>query len=172
MPRRQSPVHQWSYRIGYVELYARRKIFMAQRWRWKLSSAFRFPMRRIACATFANPWNTQRILRRFPSLKLTCDYSHWVCVAERLLPDCGEILQLSADHCWHLHARVGFEEGPQVPDPRAPEWSIIWKFTSNGGSRYGKRRRPRAAKFPRWLRNLGRRRTCILFRSRRRPSRI
>ena len=71
---------------------------------------------------FSNPWNTERILRRFPSLKLTCDYSHWVCVAERLLPDCGEILQLSADHCWHLHARVGFEEGPQVPDPRAPEW--------------------------------------------------
>ena len=72
---------------------------------------------------FSTPWNTERILQRFPSLKLTCDYSHWVCVAERLLPDCGEILQLCAEHCGHLHARVGFEEGPQVPDPRAPEWS-------------------------------------------------
>jgi hypothetical protein len=38
----------------------------------------------------------------------------------------------------HIHARVGFEEGPQVNDPRAPEWKahvegfenwwqLIWK---------------------------------------------
>jgi hypothetical protein len=72
---------------------------------------------------FGNPWTTRPILERFPDLKLTCDFSHWVCVAERLLDDCGPILQLAAAHCHHLHARVGFEEGPQVPDPRAPEWS-------------------------------------------------
>jgi hypothetical protein len=23
----------------------------------------------------------------------------------------------------HVHARVGFEEGPQVPDPRGPRWA-------------------------------------------------
>jgi len=56
-------------------------------------------------------------------LKLTCDFSHWVCVAERLLEDCGDIIQLAAQRCQHLHARVGFEEGPQVSDPRAPEWA-------------------------------------------------
>jgi hypothetical protein len=72
---------------------------------------------------FGNPWMTRTILERFPGLKLTCDFSHWVCVAERLLDDCGEIIQLAAEHCHHLHARVGFEEGPQVSDPRAPEWS-------------------------------------------------
>lgn len=72
---------------------------------------------------FGNPWTTRPILERFPELKLTCDFSHWVCVAERLLDDCGEIIQLAADHCHHLHARVGFEEGPQVSDPRAPEWA-------------------------------------------------
>ena len=72
---------------------------------------------------FGNPWTTRPILERFPALKLTCDFSHWVCVAERLLDDCGEILQLAADHCHHLHARVGYEEGPQVSDPRAPEWA-------------------------------------------------
>ncbi|MEI8291688.1 MAG: TIM barrel protein [Verrucomicrobiota bacterium] len=71
---------------------------------------------------FGNPWTTRPILERFPTLKLTCDFSHWVCVAERLLPDCGEIIQLAAQHCHHLHARVGYEEGPQVSDPRAPEW--------------------------------------------------
>jgi hypothetical protein len=72
---------------------------------------------------FGNPWNTRRILNLFPELKLTCDLSHWVCVTERLLQDCTDIIDLCAEHCWHLHARVGYEEGPQVPDPRAPEWS-------------------------------------------------
>jgi hypothetical protein len=72
---------------------------------------------------FGNPWTTRPILERFPALKLTCDFSHWVCVAERLLPDCGEIIALCAQQCHHVHARVGFEEGPQVSDPRAPEWS-------------------------------------------------
>lgn len=72
---------------------------------------------------FGNPWATQAILERFPELKLTCDFSHWVCVAERLLEDCGKIIQLAAQHCHHLHARVGYEEGPQVSDPRAPEWA-------------------------------------------------
>lgn len=71
---------------------------------------------------FFNPWNTAGLLRKYPELKVTCDLSHWVCVAERLLLDCGEILNLCADHCRHIHARVGYEEGPQVPDPRAPEW--------------------------------------------------
>lgn len=93
---------------------------------------------------FSNPWNTEKILRRFPSLKLTCDYSHWVCVAERLLQDCTNILELCAAHCWHIHARVGYEEGPQVPDPRAPEWEHhlsvheewwqqIWKAQKSSG---------------------------------------
>jgi hypothetical protein len=72
---------------------------------------------------FGNPWTMRLILEKFPALKLTCDFSHWVCVAERLLPDCGEIIALCAQHCHHVHARVGYEEGPQVSDPRAPEWS-------------------------------------------------
>jgi hypothetical protein len=72
---------------------------------------------------FATPWATRPVLEMYPQLKLTCDFSHWVCVAERLLPDCEDIIRLAADHCHHLHARVGHEEGPQVPDPRAPEWN-------------------------------------------------
>lgn len=87
---------------------------------------------------FATPWATHAILNQFPALRLTCDFSHWVCVCERLLQDFGETLSLAASHCHHLHARVGFEEGPQVPDPRAPEyqphleaheawWREIWE---------------------------------------------
>ena len=69
-----------------------------------------------------NPWTTRDVLQQFPELKLTVDLSHWVCVCERLLPDLDDIIALVAKHGFHLHTRVGYEEGPQVPDPRAPEW--------------------------------------------------
>jgi hypothetical protein len=87
----------------------------------RLGVAIAHETHRLRC--FGNPWTTRAVLERFPELKLTCDFSHWVCVAERLLEDCAPIIQLAAQHCQHLHARVGYEEGPQVPDPRAPEWA-------------------------------------------------
>jgi sugar phosphate isomerase/epimerase len=71
---------------------------------------------------FFNPWVTRDLLGEFPQLKLCTDLSHWVCVAERMLPDCGDIIKLVARHTAHIHARVGFEEGPQVPDPSAAEY--------------------------------------------------
>jgi len=84
-----------------------------------------------------NPWITRDLLQLFPDLKLSCDLSHWVCVSERLLTSEGDIIALAAERCLHLHARVGYEEGPQVPDPRAAEfaphlaaheawWDMIW----------------------------------------------
>lgn len=69
-----------------------------------------------------NPWAAQRLMDRFERLKLCCDLSHWVCVCARLLDDAAEIIQQAAERCLHIHARVGFEHGPQVPDPRAPEY--------------------------------------------------
>ncbi len=94
-----------------------------------------------------NPWITRDILNEIPDLALCCDFSHWVCVAERLLPDCGEIIAQCAERCLHLHARVGYEQGPQVPDPRAPEyqvhvethekwWDIIWSAQEKSGMTY------------------------------------
>lgn len=84
-----------------------------------------------------NPWQTRDLLNSHPKLKLCADFSHWVCVAERLLDDCGDIIALAASRTVHIHSRVGYEEGPQVPDPRAPEyqpallahekwWDTIW----------------------------------------------
>jgi len=70
----------------------------------------------------ATPWATAALLAKFPALKLTADLSHWVCVTERLLEDFSVTLDLVARHTHHIHARVGHEHGPQVPDPRVPEW--------------------------------------------------
>jgi sugar phosphate isomerase/epimerase len=65
---------------------------------------------------------TGEYLKRIPSLQLALDASHWVCVAESYLDDQQEVMQLAIGRTGHLHARVGYPEGPQVPDPRAPEW--------------------------------------------------
>jgi len=35
--------------------------------------------------SFFNPWTTRDILRQLPALKLTCDFSHWCVVCERLI---------------------------------------------------------------------------------------
>ena len=93
---------------------------------------------------FYNPWITSRLLNEFDTLKLCCDFSHWVCVCERLLDDQLEIIRQCAGRCLHIHARVGYEEGPQVPDPRAPEylpyveaherwWRMIWDAQAKRG---------------------------------------
>lgn len=86
-----------------------------------------------------NPWITAQLLDTFEQLHLCADFSHWVCVCERLLTNADElkIIRQCAERCIHIHARVGYEEGPQVPDPRAPEyqthlaaheswWDLIW----------------------------------------------
>jgi sugar phosphate isomerase/epimerase len=97
--------------------------------------------------TFYNPWITRDILLEFPGLKLCCDYSHWVTVCERLIDEESDILKLCAERCLHIHARVGYEQGPQVPDPRAPEyqsyveaherwWDIIWDTQMKSGRDY------------------------------------
>lgn len=58
----------------------------------------------------------------FPSLPITLDMSHWVCVAESLLEDQSETMRLACSHTKHIHARVGYAEGPQVTDPLLPQW--------------------------------------------------
>jgi hypothetical protein len=91
-----------------------------------------------------NPWTTQRLLQQFDRLHLCCDFSHWVCVCERLLDGELDLIQQCAQRCINLHARVGYEQGPQVPDPRAPEyqrhleaherwWQIIWEAQAAQG---------------------------------------
>lgn len=66
--------------------------------------------------------STMALLKNFPELKLTADFSHWCCVHESLLEDQQESMDKTVKISHHIHARVGHAEGPQVGDPRAPEW--------------------------------------------------
>ncbi|MBS2970074.1 sugar phosphate isomerase/epimerase [Metabacillus sp. KIGAM252] len=68
------------------------------------------------------PWNTERLLKDIEDLSITADFSHWVCVCESLLNDQADRLDLAIQRTVHIHTRVGFTQGPQVPDPRAPEY--------------------------------------------------
>ncbi len=69
-----------------------------------------------------SPMNTIAIVRELPELKLNIDFSHWCCVTESMLEDHAEAISESAIRAEHLHGRVGYENGPQVPDPRVDEW--------------------------------------------------
>ncbi|MBK1878740.1 sugar phosphate isomerase/epimerase family protein [Pelagicoccus mobilis] len=74
--------------------------------------------------TFSGP-ATRQLLEALPELELCTDFSHWFCVHESQLHDQEDTIKLACERARHVHARVGFEEGPQIPDPAAPEWSQI-----------------------------------------------
>jgi sugar phosphate isomerase/epimerase len=65
-----------------------------------------------------NPWVTARICAQLPDLRLTADFSHWCVVCERLMDVEQDVLDRLVGRVLHIHARVGYEQGPQVVDPR------------------------------------------------------
>lgn len=72
-----------------------------------------------------NPWAAVEAVRALPGLHLLADLSHYCVVTEA---PCGEVELEEAvaellPRVGHIHARVGFEEGPQVPDPRMPRFA-------------------------------------------------
>jgi thioredoxin reductase len=76
-------------------------------------------------------------LQAVPGLRLTADFSHLLCVHESNLsdqPDAVEAIIAAADH---IHARVGFCEGPQVSDPRNPNAPNTLEYGDQVSSRMG-----------------------------------
>ena len=65
---------------------------------------------------------TKRFIDEIQELRLTLDISHWCNVHESLLADQDEMVNFALTRTDHIHARIGHAEGPQVNDPRAPEW--------------------------------------------------
>lgn len=68
---------------------------------------------------------TRKYLSRLPVLSLALDISHWCNVHESMLDDQQEAVSLALSRTGHIHARIGHPQGPQVNDPRAPEWQPI-----------------------------------------------
>ena len=81
-----------------------------------------------------SPVNLRELFILRPEMKITADFSHWVCVTESYLETFVNELNEAIRRTQHIHARVGFIEGPQIPDPRLPAWQepvqfflSIWK---------------------------------------------
>ena len=70
---------------------------------------------------------TRQFIEKIPDLRLTLDISHWCNVHESLLSDQEETVDIALGRVDHIHARIGHPEGPQVNDPRAPEWEAAVK---------------------------------------------
>ncbi len=94
--------------------------------------------------SFYNPWTTLRIVEQLPAIRLTCDFSHWCVVCERLLDTETHVIGALAPRAHHIHARIGYDQGPQVPHPGAPEyepalrahqrwWEILWRSQRERG---------------------------------------
>jgi len=71
---------------------------------------------------------TRQYLEKIPALELGLDLSHWCNVAESMLHDQQDTLDIALFHTRHIHARVGYAEGPQITDPRLPEWKETLNF--------------------------------------------
>jgi sugar phosphate isomerase/epimerase len=75
---------------------------------------------------------TRQFLEADPELRITADFSHWCNVSESLLEDQHESVSMAIERADHIHARIGHQQGPQVSDPRAPEWKealdahLVW----------------------------------------------
>jgi hypothetical protein len=92
-----------------------------------------------------HPVITKNLLAEIPPIELTIDFSHWCNVCERLvLDELPEILSLCASRVLHIQPRIGYDQGAQVPDPRAPIyqtfvdahlrwWHILWEGQQKRG---------------------------------------
>ncbi|MEQ5838551.1 sugar phosphate isomerase/epimerase [Paraburkholderia acidicola] len=75
-----------------------------------------------------SPWVTLDLIRQLPALRFTSDISHWGVVCERLLDDAADDLTPFVERVHHIQARVGYDQGPQVPHPGAPEYAAALAF--------------------------------------------
>ena len=66
---------------------------------------------------------TRYFIGKNPGLRLTLDISHWTNVHNSLLEDQQASVDLALERTDHIHSRIGHPDGPQVNDPRAPEWA-------------------------------------------------
>lgn len=78
-----------------------------------------------------SPYNAKELFKLRPEMKLTADFSHWTCVTESFLENSSEIVEEAIKRTIHIHARVGYTQGPQIPDPRLEEWQEPVDFFFN-----------------------------------------
>ena len=81
-----------------------------------------------------SPYNAWELFNQRPAMKITADFSHWTCVTESWLENSAALMEEAIRRTKHIHARVGYTQGPQIPDPRLAAWQepvnffmALWK---------------------------------------------
>jgi len=75
-----------------------------------------------------SPWTCRDFFLKYPDIydkiKLCADFSHFLCVAEVDTNDpvLNTLMDFIIPKVVHTQCRVGYDHGPQVADPRVPEW--------------------------------------------------
>ena len=66
----------------------------------------------------------EKYLNQFPQLRITADFSHYCAVSESFLQTARQksFVEKAIARTDHIHARVGYPQGPQINDPQAEEW--------------------------------------------------
>jgi len=99
--------------------------FLTSAWELAQGRGIRIGFETHRSRSLFHPIRTKELLAELPPIELTLDFSHWCVVTERLvLDELPEVLELCAERALHFHARIGYDQGPQVPDLRAPEYAL------------------------------------------------
>jgi len=77
-----------------------------------------------------SPWIARDFIPSYGAeFKFVADHSHYINVAETNAQDqvLTDVIKMLSHKTSHIHCRVGFDHGPQVNDPQAPEWDSYVK---------------------------------------------
>jgi len=120
--------------------------FFAEALAWQKEKGYRVLHETHRKRFLHSPWVARSFIPKLPELKCVADLSHWINIAETNTddPDLTRVIEKFANRFEHTHCRVGYDHGPQVPDPRAEcwleymegherWWDAIWLSLSESG---------------------------------------
>eukprot|EP01128_Nolandella_sp_AFSM9_P009261 TRINITY_DN5881_c0_g1_i1.p1 TRINITY_DN5881_c0_g1~~TRINITY_DN5881_c0_g1_i1.p1 ORF type:complete len:383 (+),score=95.62 TRINITY_DN5881_c0_g1_i1:587-1735(+) len=93
-----------------------------------------YSLRQILSSSPSTDSTSPSLTHPLAALSVNADLSHWVCACEHVFDAkkfpkrdgwWPSVLSLLSSQVAFVHARVGFEQGPQVSDPRAPEFAYV-----------------------------------------------
>jgi len=100
------------------------EVFFSKALAWQKEKGYRVMHETHRKRFLHSPWVARQFVPKFPELQLVADLSHWVNVAETNCSDLDltTVIESMAGQFRHIHCRVGYDHGPQVPDPRKGQW--------------------------------------------------
>lgn len=98
--------------------------FFSQALAWTNAHGFKVHHETHRKRALYSPWVSRDLVPSIPGLTMVADLSHWINVAETDTndPDLTQVIEDFAPQFYHVHCRVGYDHGPQVPDPRVGQW--------------------------------------------------